>query len=110
MPKYVSLLSFTGHGVKNLRNTTKRAEKFQELAEKDGRIKMIETIWCIGPYDIVHIFEAPDDAAAASLALSFNLLGTVRTTTIRGFTKEEMEGVIDNVIHPRDLLRVHEDE
>jgi len=108
MPKYVSLLSFTGHGVKNLRNTTKRAERFQALAQEDGKIKILETIWCIGPYDIVHIFEAPDDTAAASLALSFNLLGTVRTTTMRGFTKDEMSEVIDNVIHPKDLLRVHD--
>jgi uncharacterized protein with GYD domain len=108
MPKYVSLLSFTGHGVKNLQNTTKRAEKFQQLAEKDGKIKILETIWCIGPYDIVHIFEAPDDNAAASLALSFNLLGTVRTITMKGFSKEEMGEVLKDVITPKDLLRVHD--
>jgi len=27
---------------------------------------------------------------------------------MRGFTKDEMSEVIDNVIHPKDLLRVHD--
>jgi uncharacterized protein with GYD domain len=110
MPKYVSLLTFTGQGVKNLKNTTTRAEKFKELAERDGKIKILETIWTIGPYDIVHIFEAPDDTAAASLAFSLNLLGTVRTLTMRSFTKEEMSQVLENVLSPKDLLTVGAEE
>jgi uncharacterized protein with GYD domain len=109
MPKYVSLLTFTGQGVRNLETTTRRAERFKELAEKDGKIKILETIWTIGPYDIVHVFEAPDDAAAAGLAFSLNLLGTVRTLTLRAFTVEEMSEVMDNIISPRDLLRMTDD-
>ena len=110
MPKYVSLLTFTGQGIKNLKNTTKRAERFKELIEKDGKIKILETIWTLGQYDIVHIFEAPDDTAAASVAFSLNLLGTVRTLTMKAFTKEEMGEVLENILTPKDLLRVDEEE
>lgn len=110
MPKYVSLLTFTGQGVKNLKNTIKRAERFQELIEKDGNIKILETVWTLGQYDIVHIFEAPDDTAAASVAYSLNLLGTVRTLTMKAFTKEEMGDVLERVLSPKDLLRVDEEE
>jgi uncharacterized protein with GYD domain len=109
MPKYVSLLTFTGQGVKNLKNTTKRAERFKELVERDGQVKILETIWTLGQYDIVHVFEAPDDNTAAGVAFSLNLLGTVRTLTMKAFTKDEMEAVLDNVLTPTDLLRVEEE-
>jgi uncharacterized protein with GYD domain len=106
MPKYVSLLTFTGQGIKNLKNTTRRAERFKEVVEKDGRVKILETIWTLGQYDIVHIFEAPDDTAAASMAFSLNLLGTVRTLTMKAFSKEEMGEVLESVLSPNDLLSV----
>ena len=108
MSKYVCLATFTGQGVKNLKNTTKRAERFKELVEENGDIKILETIWTMGQYDIVHIFEAPDDTAAASLAFSLNLLGTVRTRTMKAFTKEEMCEVLERVLSPKDLLKVEE--
>ncbi len=49
----------------------------------------------MGDYDIVVLFEAPDDETATSLALGVSSLGNVRTTTTRAFTAEEMRGIIE---------------
>ncbi len=43
-------------------------------------------------------------------ASSLNLLGTVRTLTMKAFTKEEMGEVLENILTPKDLLRVDEEE
>jgi uncharacterized protein with GYD domain len=89
--------------MKNLNATTKRAKAFQEKIEKLG-IKIEHTFWTVGQYDIVHIFDAPDDKTAATLAFSLGSLGNVRTETMRAFNVEEMEDIIKNVYSPYDLV------
>ena len=105
MPHFICLVTFTEQGLSQLGATTKRAEAFEKRAEQLGA-KVVATYWTLGQYDIVHIFEAPDDTAAAGLAFSLNLLGTVRTLTMKAFTKDEMGEVLDNILSPSDLLRV----
>ena len=36
MPAYISLLNFTDQGIRNVKETTKRARAFQEMAGKAG--------------------------------------------------------------------------
>ena len=93
MPKYISLVSFTQEGYKNLKDTKKRAIAFAENAKKKG-IFIQETYWTVGRYDIVHVFEAPDDAIAASVAFALSSMGNVRTETLRAFDSNEMEKVL----------------
>lgn len=103
MAKYVCLIQFTDTGVKNLRKTTNRAKAFQEKMEKMG-IYITNTLWTVGRHDMIHIFEAPDDEAAATFAYTLSSLGNVRTNTMRAFDFDEMERIIDNVQTPYDLL------
>ena len=49
----------------------------------------------MGPYDIVVLFEAPDDETATALALKVSALGNVRTTTMRAFTADEMSHIVE---------------
>ncbi len=84
MANYVCLVSFTQEGLKNLKATTKRAKAFEEQAEKVG-VKIKCTFWTVGRYDLVHIFEAPDDETAAAMAFSLGVVGNVRTETLRAF-------------------------
>lgn len=93
MPKYISLVSFTQEGYQNLKDTQKRAFAFAENAKKRG-IFIQETYWTIGRYDIVHVFEAPDDRAAASVAFALSSMGNVRTETLRAFDADEMEKIL----------------
>ncbi|MBV9416076.1 MAG: GYD domain-containing protein [Solirubrobacterales bacterium] len=50
--------------------------------------------WTLGSHDIVGIVEAPDDETLAAAMLMMSSQGTVRTTTLRAFSADEMRGVI----------------
>jgi uncharacterized protein with GYD domain len=88
MATYVLLLNFTDQGIRNVNDTTKRAEAFKRIADKAGA-KVKEVYWTLGQYDGVLIFEAPEEATATALGLSLGSLGNVRTHTLRAFSAEE---------------------
>jgi uncharacterized protein with GYD domain len=48
----------------------------------------------LGRYDVVEIFEAPDDSQAAEILLKLQRLGAEHTETLRGFTREDAEEII----------------
>jgi len=102
MPNYVCLVTFTQEGLKNLKATTKRAAAFEEKVKEHG-VKVLCTFWTVGRYDLVHVLEAPDDETAAAMAFSLGVLGNVRTETLRAFTRDEMEKVLETVYSPYDL-------
>jgi uncharacterized protein with GYD domain len=93
--KYISLVSFTEEGIKNLKDTCNRASSFTQQAKKNGVI-INNTLWTIGRYDIVHFFEAPDDEAAAAVSFALSSMGNVRTETMRAFDFKEMKKIIGN--------------
>ncbi|HYY34863.1 MAG TPA: GYD domain-containing protein [Candidatus Binatia bacterium] len=43
------------------------------------------------------IFDAPDDETAASVLLAADVLGNIRTQTLRAFTASEMEKILAQV-------------
>ncbi len=93
MPTYVTLANFTDQGIRNYADTAKRAKAFMELVEQmGGEVKNL--VWTMGAFDVVSIVEAPDDETATAAALKVSALGNVRTTTLRGFGKEEIEKII----------------
>jgi len=51
----------------------------------------------LGEYDQVCVFEAPDDETAASVLLAADLLGNIRTQTLRAFTASEMKKILAKV-------------
>ena len=53
--------------------------------------------WTLGQYDQVCIFEAPDDETAASVLLAADMLGNIRTQTMRAFTASEMDKILAKV-------------
>ncbi|PYO27049.1 MAG: GYD family protein, partial [Candidatus Rokuibacteriota bacterium] len=48
----------------------------------------------LGDYDIVVVTEVPNDETAAKLALGTAMQGNMRTTTMRAFSREEMDKII----------------
>jgi uncharacterized protein with GYD domain len=96
MPTYVSLLNWTDQGIQSFRETVDRAQAAREVAGKlGGQFK--EIYWTIGLYDIVAIFEAPDDETAEAALLALGSQGNVRSTTLRAFTGDEMRAIIERV-------------
>jgi uncharacterized protein with GYD domain len=93
MPTYITLMSFTEQGVRNVKETTKRAESLKALAQKMG-VNVKEIYWTLGQYDLVAVVEGPNEETMTALGLSLGSLGNVRTETLRGFSAEEMNRII----------------
>jgi uncharacterized protein with GYD domain len=93
MPMYVSLLTWTDHGIRNYRDTVGRAETFRNMVQQAGG-SVHQILWTLGEYDLVSVIEAPDDETATALLLQVGSLGNVRTKSLRGFNADEMTGII----------------
>ncbi len=96
MPTFISLFGWTDQGIRKVKDTAKRAEKFKASIQKAGG-SVKNFYWTMGRYDGVIVFEAPDDATAAAVMMSGCSLGNVRTETLRAFTEKEIKGVIAKI-------------
>lgn len=92
MAKYVVLIDFTDQGMRTVTKSVERARASQSTFEKFGA-KKIAQYWTLGRHDLVIVLEAPNDEAAMKALLAVGMLGNVRTTTLRAFTADEMEGI-----------------
>jgi uncharacterized protein with GYD domain len=93
MPNYVLLMNWTEQGAKAFKDSVDRAEAARTgLAQRGVTLKDI--YWTIGPYDLVCVCEAPDDATASAALLALGAQGNLRTITMRGFTADEFKDVI----------------
>ncbi|MEP7072170.1 MAG: GYD domain-containing protein [Verrucomicrobiota bacterium] len=93
MPTYISLVQFTDKGIQAAKGTTQRVADWAAKVKTRG-VTIKEMFWTMGHYDQVCIFEAPDEETAASVLLQSDMLGNIRTQTMRAFTALEMEKVI----------------
>ena len=93
MATYIVLTNFTDQGIRNVKDSTKRADAVREMAKKFG-VTAKEFFWTLGSYDVVAIFEAPDDATITAFGLAIGAGGNVRTQTLRAFSREEMNGIL----------------
>ncbi len=96
MATYIVLSSFTDQGVRNVKDSTKRADAVREMAKKFG-VTVKDIYWTLGSYDVVAIFDAPDDASITALGLALGTAGNVRTQTLRAFSKDEMNGILAKI-------------
>ena len=97
MVTYVVLGSFTDQGVRNVKDSPKRADAFKEMAKTFG-VTVKEIVWTQGRYDVVTIVDAPDESAAMSLSLSLSALGNVRTETLRAFSAADMTKIVGKML------------
>ena len=97
MITYIVLASFTDQGIRNAKDTIKRADAFKEMAKKFG-VNVKEIFWTQGQYDIVTITEAPDEASGTALNLSLCALGNIRTQSLRAFSAAEMKAIIGKMV------------
>jgi uncharacterized protein with GYD domain len=97
MPTYIVLGKFSDQGIRNVKETTKRAEAFKAMAKK-LKVTVKEMYWTLGEFDIAAILEAPDDTAVTTLGLSAGALGNVRTQTLRAFTADEIGQILSKLV------------
>lgn len=93
MPTYVSLIKFTHQGVTTIKQGPARLDAGKETLKAFGS-ELKAFYLTMGPYDVVAISEAPDDAAAAKVALAIASAGNVTTETLRAFTEDEYREIV----------------
>ena len=96
MPTYVVLSNFTEQGIRNIKETPKRAEAFRALAKNHG-CTVKEILWTHGHYDVVSIVDARDETSMSALGLSVAKLGNIRSHTLRAFSADEIGKILDKV-------------
>lgn len=97
MSTYILLATYTEQGIRGIKDTVKRTETVSELAKKAG-LTMKESYWTLGQYDVVAVFEAPDDETMTAFSLSVAKLGNVKTQTLRAFSGKEMTGILGKMV------------
>ncbi len=96
MATYLVLGKFTDQGIRNVKDTVKRAAAIKEMARKlDVVVK--ENYWFLGQFDVAFIADAPDEASMTALGLSVGALGNVTTQTLRAFNTEEINRIIGRI-------------
>jgi len=97
MATYIMLANFTEQGIRNVKASPDRAKAVGEMAKKCG-VTIKDVYWTLGSYDVVAIYEAPDEASVTALGLSIGVQGNVRTQTLRAFTHDEIKGIIGKIV------------
>ena len=96
MATYIVLGNFTEQGIRNVKDTTKRADAFKEMAKSSG-VTVKDLYWTLGHFDIVATVEAADDMMVTALGLTLGKSGNVRTQTLRAFSPAEMTSILGKV-------------
>ena len=97
MVTYVVLAKFIDQGIRNAKESPKRADAFKKMAKTFG-VTVKDIVWTQGRYDIVTIVEASDESSVMSLNLSLGALGNVRTETMRAFSAAEMTTIVGKML------------
>jgi uncharacterized protein with GYD domain len=93
MPTYISLIKFTHQGISSIKEGPSRLDANKEILNRYGS-ELKSFYLTMGRYDIVTIGEAPDDAAAAKIALTIGSAGNVTTETLRAFSEDEYREIV----------------
>ncbi len=96
MATHILLANFTQQGITSVQDTIERANVVKAMAARLG-MTMKETFWTLGRYDVVAVFDAPDDGTMTALSLSVAKLGNIRTQTLRAFSHDEMKDILAKV-------------
>jgi uncharacterized protein with GYD domain len=96
MTTYVALMRWTEQGIRQVKDSPNRLDKARNaLKEMGGQFKTI--FMTMGDYDLVAIYEAPDDAVSARFTLMLGMLGNVRTTTLKAFPEQAYREIINSL-------------
>ena len=93
MAHYISLMRWTSQGVAGLPGWRERVEDGERMIEEAGG-RLTGVYVTLGRYDVVEIFEAPDDASAIEILMKLQRFGAEHTETLRAFTRDEAEEIV----------------
>jgi uncharacterized protein with GYD domain len=96
MPYYIILVNWTDQGIRNIKDSPKRAAAAKAAVEKAGG-KWLGFYYTLGQYDMVLISEGLNDETVMSVMLAIGSLGSVRTTTLKAFPEAEAAKIIEKL-------------
>src|SRR5437899_3548306 len=96
VPTYVMLANWTDQGARQVKESPRRVDAAkQQLTEMGGEFKQL--YMTMGEYDLIVIYEAPDDAVAARFTLLLGQMGAVRTTTMKAFPEAAYREIMNSL-------------
>jgi uncharacterized protein with GYD domain len=96
MPTYVMLANWTDQGMRAINDSPKRIDAAKKtLEEMGGQFRSVYMM--MGAYDLLMVYDAPDDAVAARFTLMLGKLGNVRTTSLKAFPEEAYRQIINTI-------------
>ena len=93
MPTYISLMSYTDKGIQAVRDSPRRLDAAKGILEDMGGT-FRQFFMTMGAYDLVLVYEAPDDAVSARFQLLLGAQGNVRTTTMKAFPEAAYREIV----------------
>ena len=96
MPTYVLLANWTEQGIRGVKESPRRLDTAKKaLKDMGGEFKSV--FLTLGDYDLVLIYEAPDDAVAARFNLQIGMQGNIRTRTMKAFPEAAYREIITSL-------------
>jgi uncharacterized protein with GYD domain len=97
MTTYVMLANWTDEGMRAVKESAKRLDAAKKmLREMGGEYKAF--FLTMGEFDIVAIYEAPDDAVSARFIMELGQLGALRTRTMKAFPEAAYRELIASLV------------
>jgi len=93
VPVYISLMKWTSRGLGGLPAWRDRLDQGERAIRERGGT-LVGVYVTLGRFDVVEIFEAPDDETAAQILVAVTSDGNVTTETLRAFTRDEAESIV----------------
>jgi uncharacterized protein with GYD domain len=93
VPIYITLMKWTSQGMGGIPAWRDRVEEAERaIMERGG--KLLDAYVTLGRYDVIEIFEAPNDETAYQVLIEIARHGQVTTETLRAFTRDEAEAIV----------------
>lgn len=95
MPTYISLCRWTEQGAQKIKDSPSRLDAARQTVQQFG-VTLRDFYMTTGQYDMVIVFEAPDDLTLAQAMAAVLSKGSVRTETVRAFTETEYRSILSS--------------
>ncbi len=88
MNTYIGLVNYTQDGIAAIKDSPKRLSVVKRLAKNLGG-KVKHFYLTLGDYDLVVVYEMPDELTVAKFLLTVGSVGAIRTKTLTAFPEAE---------------------
>lgn len=93
MATYIALGRWTDQGARSVTESPRRLDAAKKQLEDMGG-RFMSYYMTMGEFDMVLVYDAPDDATAARFSLLLGSAGAVRTVSMKAFPEQAYREII----------------